>query len=168
MEHHLEAVWPSPSLDVREEVIRFWLGEDALRDRESAERRAPELLIVARDSTGQVAGVTTAVRTHVRQLGFKCFYYRTFVGSQHRTRGLRSTKLFWKMLHESYRVLNERFQSGYDPGVLGLFAEIESQSIMRAQKAAVWSQDGMNAVFVGRTPEGKHLRVWYFDGAKVP
>jgi hypothetical protein len=104
----------------------------------------------------------------IPQLGFECFYYRTFVGRAARTRGLRSTKLFWKILLESHRLLNERFLRGCDSGVLGLYAEIENRSIMRSRSDLVWRDEGMNAVYIGRAQDGKHLRVWYFDGARIP
>ena len=109
MTYRLEAVWPAPAGTVREDVVRFWLAEAALPDLAAAQARAGQLLVVARDPDGQVAGVSTAVRTFIDVLGFDCFYYRTFVGHAHRTRGLRSTKLFWRILLESHRLLNEHF-----------------------------------------------------------
>ena len=166
--YQLEAVWPTPSVAVREDVINFWLAESALPNRPAAQERAHQLLVVARDFEGQVAGVSTAVRTFVSQLGFECLYFRTFIGRAHRGHGLRTTRLFWKILLESYRFLNERFLDGCDPDVLGLYAEIENRSIMRNRSDLVWHDCGMNAVYIGRTPDGRHIRVWYFDGARVP
>jgi hypothetical protein len=167
-DYQLEAVWPTPSLAEREDVINFWLAESALANRAAAEQRAYQLLVVARNGEGQVAGVSTAVRTFVSQLGFDCFYYRTFVGRAHRGHGLRSTKLLWNIALESYRLLNQRFLQGCDPDVLGLYAEIESPSIMRNRSDLVWHDGGMNTVYIGRTPDGRHIRVWYFDGARIP
>jgi hypothetical protein len=166
--YHLEGVWPAPSDPVQSEVVGFWLAESALPSRPAAEQRAHQLLVVARDADRRVAGVSTAVRTNIPQLGFDCFYYRTFVGRAHRVKGLLSTGLFWQILRESYRLLNDRFHHGIDPGVLGLYAEIESDSIMRSRKDLVWHDHEMNAVYIGRTVGGKHIRVWYFEGAQVP
>ena len=168
MSYQLEAVWPTPPQNVREEVVRFWLAENALPSRPAAEERAFQLLVVARDADGHVAGVSTAVRTFVPQLGFECFFYRTFVGHKHRARGLRSTKLFWNILLESYRLLNERFLQGNDPGVLGAYGEIENPSVMRSFKHVVWHENGMSSVYIGRTQDGRHIRVSYFDGARIP
>ena len=166
--YRLQTVWPAPTVAVRDEVVNFWLAEGALPDRLLAEARAPELLVVAQTPKGQVAGVSTAVRTFVPQLGFECFFYRTFVGQAHRTRGLRSTELVHKIGLHSFQCLNERFRQGYDPGVLGLYAEIENTSLMRVRNELVWQDSGMNAVYIGRTPDGRHIRVWYFDGARIP
>ena len=168
MSFRLESVWPSPPAEVREEVVRFWLSERALPNRPAAEERADQLLVLARDESSRVAGVNTAVRAFVPQLSFDCFYYRTFIGHAARTRGLRSTGLVWKILHESYRTLNQRFLKGLDPGVLGLYAEMENPSTRRRRNETVWQDDGMNFVFIGRTPDGKHQRVWYFEAARVP
>ena len=41
---------------------------------------------------------------------------------------------------------------------------MENPSIRRNRNEAVWQDDGMNFVFIGKTPDGKHQRVWYFDG----
>ena len=166
-DYRLEPVWPTPTADVQQDVVRFWLAESALPSLASAQARAPELLVVARDPNGQIAGVSTAVRVFVSQLGFECFYYRTFVGRAHRARGLLSTGVFWSLLRTSYGVLNERFRHGRDPGVLGIYAEIENASLMRVCEEAVWQDQGMNAVYIGRTPDGRHVRVWYFDSARV-
>lgn len=168
LHYQLEGVWPAPSDAVREEVVNFWLAESAIPDLAVAHQRAHQLLVIARALDGHVAGVSTAVRMRVEQLGFECFYYRTFVGQAHRARGIRSTQLVWKILGKSYRLLNERFQQGEDPGVLGLYAEMENPSIMRVRNEAVWEEDGMNFVFIGRTQDGRHLRIWYFDGVRIP
>ena len=167
-DYRLQTAWPEPSAAVREEAIRFWLAEDALPDLESAQARAHELLVVARDSNDQIAGVSTAVRTFVHQLGFECFFYRTFVGRAHRARGLSSTELVKQILAESYRLLNERFCLGSDRDVLGIYAEIENRSVMRVRNEAIWRDRGANFIFFGRTQDGRHQRVWYFDGARIP
>ncbi len=74
----------------------------------------------------------------------------------------------WEILHESYRVLNQRYRDGLDRDVLGLYAEMENPSIRRNRNEAVWQDDGMNFVYIGKTPDGKHQRVWYFGGRRVP
>ena len=93
--YRLEGVWPEASDLVQSEVVSFWLDESALPSRSAAEQRAHQLLVVARDADRRVAGVSTAVRANIAQLGFDCYYYRTFVGRAHRVKGLLSTDLFW-------------------------------------------------------------------------
>lgn len=168
MQYQLEAVWPSPSEAVRDEVVAFWLAENAIPDVSIARQRAHQLIVVARDEGGKVAGVSTAVPTHVDQLGFDCFYYRTFVSPENRSAGLRSTGLARRILQESYHWLHDRFCEGCDSDVLGLYMEIENEKVMRHRNDAVWQENGMNVVYIGQTSDGRHIRVWYFDGARVP
>ena len=167
MTYQLARVWPEPAEEIRDEVVQFWLAAGALSDLATARERSRQLLVVARDAHGHVAGVSTAVRILVDQIGFECFYYRTFIAPGARIRGLRSTQLGWQILHESYRLPDERFLHGFDREVLGLYAEIENRSIMRHRNEAVWQDDGMNFVFIGRTESGHHKRVWYFRGACI-
>ena len=165
--YQLDRVWPEPAQEIRDEVVRFWLATGALSDSATAQKRSAQLAVVARDVDGQVAGVSTAVRVLVDQLGCECFYYRTFIAPEARVRGLRSTELVWQVLHESYRLLDERFRRGVDREVLGLYAEMENRSIIRRRNEAVWKDHGMNFVFIGRTANGNHKRVWYFSDARI-
>ncbi len=166
-QYQLKRVWSAPPAALRGEVVDFWLAESAISSLAVAQDRAHHLLVVARASDGKVAGVSTAVRQRVEQLGFECFYYRTFIGQAHRTRGVCSTELIWEILQQSYRLLNECFQDGNDPKVLGLYAEMKNPSIMKCRNETVWQEDGMNFVYIGRTQDGRHKRVWYFDGARI-
>ena len=69
MTYQLARVWPEPSDEIREDVVRFWLALGGLTDLAVAEARSRQLLVVARDSLGHVVGVSTAVRVLVHQLG---------------------------------------------------------------------------------------------------
>ena len=168
MTYHLERVWPSPTEASRDEVVQFWLAESALPDRTVARERAHQLVLVARDSSHRIAGVSTGLPMYVDRLGFECLFYRMYVGRAHRTIGLHSTGLGWRILQESYRLLNERFRSGCDRNMRGIYMEIENPSVMKVRNDAIWQENGMNVVFIGRTPDGRHMRVWYFDGARIP
>ena len=123
-----------------------------------------QLLVIAVGGDGEIAGVSTAFEQPIQQLGFPCFYYRTFVAPEHRKLWMLSKELF----HASYDTLNDRFQKKHDPNVLGLFLELQNEMLMRHLKYAVWEADGMNVVYIGKSTNGLHRRVWYFDGAKVP
>ena len=165
--YRLDCVWPSPSESCQEEVVRFWAAESALQEREGRQR-APQLLVVARDPDDRVAAVSTAVPILVEQLGFECFYFRTFVGRAHRIRGLGSTGIVQQMLLKSHEYLNQRFAAGHDPMVLGLYMQIENRNVMIRRNEAIWRDGGANVVYIGRTTSGQHVRVWYFDGARIP
>lgn len=166
-QYTFESVWPSPSADIREEAVSFWLEESALSKGKAMER-ARQLLVVCRDAEGTIAAVSTAIPSLVKTLGLHCFYFRAFVGRAHRAQGLRGSKVIHKLVHESYDVLNDRFQRGIDSHCVGLHLEIESRSIQRHRNELVWTDDGANVVFLGVLPNGRQSRVWYFEKAKLP
>lgn len=96
MSNQLEFVYPKPAPQVQAEAVKFWRENEAVSDEQSAVRRARELLVVARDSAGQMIGVSTCQTMMIDRLGFKCFYYRSVIGKQHRVRGLRGPGLAQK------------------------------------------------------------------------
>ena len=165
--YSIEAVWPFPSSEIREQVARFWLSEGALLDEQRAKKRATELILVVHTNNQQVAAVSTARKVLVRQLDLKCFYYRMFVGRQHRTNGLLSTDLVRHVLARSYQVLNDRYQCGHDQDCAGLYMEVENESVKRHRNQTVWCDLGANVVYIGNTPQGDHARVWYFQGSCI-
>lgn len=165
--YQMVSVWPAPDHITKCAVEDFWLAEHAMPP-EAIATRSQELVIVAYHPCGAVAAVSTAVPVYVPQLELTCFYYRTYVGRVHRVIGVRSTQLAWRVLAESYRVLNARYQNGIDPSVKGLYLEIENRSLMRLRNETIWKDFGANAVFIGRNPDGQHCRVWYFEGTRIP
>ena len=166
-EYSYKTVWPSPSEDVRAAVVDFWAKESAL-SKGQAVGRAGQLVVVCRNTDGMVAAVSTAVPDFARHLGLWCFYFRAFVGRAHRARGLRGSKLIHRLIRNSYDALNERFQQGIDPDVVGLYLDVENPSAQRHRNELIWTDLDANIVFVGMLPGGRHARVWYFDHAKVP
>ena len=166
-QYSYEVVWPNPSDATRTNVVDFWLQESALAKGKAIER-AEQLLVVCRDLDGKVAAVSTVVPSIVSTLGLRCFYFRAFVGRDHRTKGLRASHLIYRLIRQSYDALNERFQTGIDPDVVGLYMEVENRSVQRHRNERIWTDLGANLVFVGRLPGGRHARVWYFENAKIP
>jgi hypothetical protein len=166
-EYSFETVWPNPSDHVRTEAADFWLEESALSAGKAVER-AGQLLVVGRDFDETIAAVSTAVPSFAAIIGLRCFYFRAFVGQAHRARGLCGSKLIYRLIRKSYDALNERYQQGIDPDVVGLYLEVQNPSAQRHRHQLVWTDQGANIVFVGTLPGGRHARVWYFDHAKIP
>ena len=166
-DYRFEVVWPNPPDELRDEVIRFWLNESAITEGVGRERAA-QLVVVGRDPSGHVAAVSTAQPCHIANLGFRCFFFRSFVGRDHRVVGLRPTGLIQRLIHTSYQHLNARFQQGLDADVLGLYFEIENKSTARNRRELVWTDLGANIVFVGILPQERQARAWYFESARLP
>ena len=166
-QYSCETVWPNPSDATRADVVDFWIQESALPMGKAIER-AEQLLVVCRALDGKVSAVSTVVPSEISTLGLRCFYFRAFVGRDHRTKGLRASHLIYRLIRQSYDALNERFQTGIDPDVVGLYLEVENRSVQRHRNELIWTDLGANIIFVGRLPDGRHARVWYFENAKIP
>lgn len=163
-----DAVWPDPSGALQREVADIWLSDGVIRDPASAQARAGQLLVVARNDSGAIVGASTVIPIHIEQLGFRCFFYRAYVRPDYRNPDAQSTGVVWQVLRASHQHLNERFRSGHDPDVLGLYLEIENPNIAKNRSELMWREDGMSVVYIGRTPEGHPARAWYFDQAQTP
>ena len=123
---------------------------------------------MARDNSGAIVGTSTAIPVHIERLGFRCFFYRSYVRPDYRIRGVRSTGVVWEILRASHQHLNERFRHGHDSDVLGLYLEIENPSIAKDHSELMWHGEGMNVVYIGSTSDGHPIRTWYFDKARAP
>ncbi len=167
-EYNFDVVWPNPIDSVQEEVVNFWLDEAAMPEGVARERASQLVLVVRCRVEGNVAAVSTAVPYLVESLGFRCYYFRTLIGKSHRAVGLRSSRLIHRVVRKSYDVLNVRFQQGLEPGILGLYLEVENASVMRSRRTLVWTDMGANIVYIGSLPTGRQARVWYFEDATLP
>jgi len=120
-----------------------------------------EILLLASDRAGRPAGVCTTVLRRVDQLGAELWYTRVFVGAAHR----RSHVALGLALAARDR-LARRYASGADRRAIGIVFEVESEILKRYFPDAVWPRTGF--AFIGETPAGSHVRVFYFPGAPAP
>lgn len=158
-----ENVWHDKSERLRDEIKRFWRDHKALPPGANVEARVDQVLFVVRGEAGAVAGVSSVQRTYVPRLGDHLYVYRTFIAPE-----LRRGYIAKDLLIASRDFL-ERYNEGQhaDP-CLGIFLEVEAESLKYGGvtvKRAIWEDSRF--VFVGRTPAGAHLRVYYFPGALI-
>jgi hypothetical protein len=142
------------------DVVAFWTQEGALAAPE-AQRRVAEILFVASDQAGRPAGVSTTVLRRIDQLRADLWYTRVFVGAAHR----RSHLALGLALGARDR-LAHRFASGEDRRAIGIVFEVESEILKRFFPQAIWPRTRFT--FIGETPTGAHVRVFYFPGAPAP
>jgi hypothetical protein len=143
-----------------EDVVAMWTLERALT-REEAERRVSELLLVAIDARGALAGVATAYLERNQQLRATLWHYRTFVPAAHRKSNVAATMAVAARDH-----LSERFVTGEDRRAIGVLFTVESPILQQHVPQAIWPQTGF--VFVGEDARGAHVRVHWFPGALAP
>lgn len=148
----------SPELEA--DLVTFWVAHGALPNREAAAQRVGEVLFVVQDAEFRLAGVSTVYEQHHPELGFPMLHFRCFVAPDHRRHGLAEALLIACTRH-----LNEAFVASGGVGPRGLYLEVESPVIQHGRPEAVWGPYPF--VFVGRNARGHHLRLCYFDGAKI-
>ncbi len=157
-EYAIETLADSPASE--DDVIELWMTQAGL-DEEEARRRLPEVVRVATDAEGELCGISTAYVMVSPQLGLPMWHIRAFVADEHRAGNLASNLLLAVRLYAI-----DEFQSGRRPDVPGAVVEVENMMIEQRFPQAIWPYNEF--VFIGVTPTGAHLRVFWFDGARVP
>ena len=69
------------------------------------------------------------------------------------------------LIKRATKFYNDRFDASDPEAAIGMFVAVENRGLMETRNEAIWPQIGF--VFVGRNPAGHHLRVRYFDGARI-
>jgi hypothetical protein len=143
-----------------EDVVELWLREGALSPDE-AQRRVSEVFLVATDGAGRPAAVSTTYLRRSEQLRAELWHTRVFVAASHRRSGIAL-----ELALAGREALAERFVSGADRRGIGIIFEVESELLKRHFPQAVWPRTQFT--FIGETPNGSHVRVYYFPGANAP
>lgn len=153
-------VWKQVTPELVDEAVAFWREHKAISDEAVARQRAQQLVCIARDQTGALRGVGTALLKVIPRLRQPTYYYRQFFAPQLRGRGHILT-----FFQRCKQVLQD-FNAGLArPESLGILLEIENAKIAATYKAAV--EPGFDAVFIGYSPRGLQLRVSYFENATL-
>ena len=143
-----------------DDVIALWTGEGALPEAE-ARRRVDEVMLVAINDKGTLAGVTTRYLQRNEQLRMDLWYVRVFTASAYR-KSLVATSLAVR----GREYLEEAFVSGRDTRAAGMIYEVENELLKSLFPNAVWKP--ADVLFIGENEQGAHVRVHYFAGALAP
>jgi hypothetical protein len=142
------------------DILDLWAREGAVPAAE-AQRRVGEVLLVARDGDGRLAGLSSAYLQHNEQLGMDLWYYRAFVAAAHR-RG----NLAVQLALQGRDHLERQWVDGVDRRGAGLVYEVENEGLKRYFNDAVWFPT--DVIFIGENPRGDHVRVRFHPGARAP
>ncbi|MEM7114422.1 MAG: hypothetical protein AAF614_18450 [Chloroflexota bacterium] len=156
----LTNVWENKSDALKEEIVNFWLRERALGSREQAAGRVNQVAMIARDSFGELVGICTVYPRRHPQLRHNFYHFRTFVGAMHRQNLIAA-----QFAVQTRDYFNDRFVAGHDQHIIGILVEAENEILKTKHTLAIWPHSGM--VFVGYNQRGDHIRVFYFDGARI-
>ena len=142
----------------REEVRVLWRKYGAI-EADKIGQRSKEIVLVVKDEGGHIVALSTARSIQARFLNNQFFYeYRCFISPDFRIPGLDTalsvrTKAFLQK------------QEGSPDKYKGILMIIENEDLKNQRTKAVWPASGM--VFAGYTSQGHHIRVGYFEGAKI-
>ena len=158
MNIEITPVWKQVTPELAEELAAFWRSNNAIGGDEQARRRAEQAVCVARDDSGALCGVGTAMVKILPRLRQPMYYYRQFFAAP--LRGRRQELPFYRRCKQALQDYNAGLAT---PESLGILLEIENAKIAAAYKRAV--EPGFDAVFIGYSPRGLQLRASYFEGA---
>ena len=140
-------------------IADLWLAEDALSPAEAG-RRVQEVCMVGRGPEGELAGVSTAYLAYNERLRSPMWHVRVFSGSRHR-----KSRLGTHLNIRTREHLIDRYRSGADRRAPGIVLEIEELMFERQFPWAVWPIN--HFTFIGVNPNGAHVRVYWFEGARL-
>ena len=154
-----ECIWDQDAAEARSQVKALWRKYRALEAEELLEERSRQIVFIVRTPEGETGGVSTVRPVQVRLLNNHYFYeFRCFIAPPFRAPGLDSLlALKTKSFLEGLPNPGTKFK--------GLLMVIENEDLKRQRTKAVWPATGM--VFAGYNPEGHHIRVGYFKGARI-
>jgi hypothetical protein len=121
--------------------------------------RVNQLVYIIRNEDKKVIGISTAFKAYIKQLKNYFYVFRCLITPENRIPGMDAkltviTRDFLESIHDSDT-----------PNVaIGLLALIENKHL-KERSLAVWPASGM--VYIGNSREGKHIRVYYFKGARI-
>lgn len=152
-------IWQKP--DYYPIVINFWNDLRALPPTVDPANRAKELVYMVKDpKEDKVIGVTTVSQQKIPQLkNHPFFVFRTLIHPKSRIPGLASKlTLLTRDFLESLFIEKKT-------DCIGLYLVTDKKELMTVRTEAVWRNSKLT--FIGTTKDGRHQRVYYFDGAKI-
>jgi GNAT superfamily N-acetyltransferase len=153
-------VWQKADEKDRQDAAALWRADGAISDEQSIQDRLPQLCVLCRASSGELLAMTTAYRHFSSQLDNQFYVLRMYVGKKARRSGVG-----FRLLHRVIEVLEQRYRSGEDTSAIGILFELENPTIQQARSEAIWPTTRF--VFIGKNVRGDHVRVRYFEGARI-
>ena len=153
-------VWKQITPELEAELVQFWISNKAIADEKQAAQRTKQVACLVRSEQGTIVGVSTVHPRIVPRLRQPMYYYRNFIAAD-----FRGQQLAVPFLLKTKEVLQAHNLALPKPLCLGVIIELENKSLAAHRNQAHWSDVGFT--FIGYSPKGLHLRVWYFEGVRL-
>ncbi len=158
-QYRLENIWENKTPQVKEEIIDFWISEEALTE-QLAHERVNQVLLVARNVDNSIIGINSVYRQHNKQLDNDFYYYRTFIAQR-----ARGSQIVVEMLLETRDYFEIRYIDKRETEAIGILLEVENDDLKMRLNQAIWP--GSNFVYIGKNKRGDHVRIYYFKNALI-
>jgi hypothetical protein len=153
-----ENVWQKDVAAIKEESKAIWKKLNAVEDT-GMDERTNQLVYVVKNESDRVVALSTAFKAYIKQLRSHLYVYRCLVTPDNRIPGLdaKLTKLTLDFL-ESIHLQD------IEDKAIGVITLIKNPQL-KQRNLAIWPASGF--VYIGNSREGKHIRVYYFKGARI-
>lgn len=155
----LTHVWPQIAPQDADDLLAFWKQHGAIPGEAEARARLPQVILLARDDAGAIAGVCTTFPMTPPQLGQPMYFWRAFIAPQ-----WRSTRLIGTLLSKSCDTLASHARENDFP-CIGILLELENERFGSVGRKAEWVHPRFT--YIGKSPRGLDVRAHYFRGAKL-
>lgn len=157
-DYSFKVVWRDKSDEVREEALEMW-NESGLLSRGEAVDRL-EQMAVAVYYGQKLIGISTIYKSYITQLKSHAYVFRCMILPAFRAPGL-DTQLIVKT-----RDFLETSRPDEEDGTcVGMLMIVRNDTIRKVWRKAIWP--GTEMVYIGDTPQGDQMRIYYFKGAEV-
>lgn len=157
-----ENLWRKEATPFHEEVKLMWKKHFSSLKEDLVQARLNQVVFALRTADGKVVGVSTVHKAYIGQLKNHLYSFRCFIDPDHRIPGLMST-----LVVKTRDWLEEIHQSDGDEKdrCIGMISLVENERIMKFRNEAIWRASKM--VYIGNSPKGFHIRVYYFKKALI-
>lgn len=143
-------------------VKQFWKRNLPSVTEEQINTRLFQVVIVASTPEGEVVGVSTSYKAHIKHLKNNFYAFRCLIEPNYRIPGLMEvillrTRDFMEEISQTDEPEGER--------CIGLITLVENDRIMKHRTEAIWPASKM--VYIGNSPKGYHIRAYYFKKALI-
>ena len=146
--------WQTHDVSLREKIADLWLNKNIL-DKVTVRDRLDQAVYAILEGE-RVIGVSTVFLRDLPLLNNSFYVYRCYIDNNYRAPAL-DVKLFVKT-----RDFLEKECNGSP--VKGILAVVQNDDLKKWNHA-IWPDTGM--MYIGDSPKGDPMRVYYFRGAKI-